>query len=134
MDSWCESAKVPPPNIIIVKHGLHVCYAVMLYCGGWCPHERGRATTGVMSPLSRAGDTVWTNRIPPPSDQSQRGAGILNILSPVQVIVRGIGNIFELMNCHSTAAHCATSHGRGNGIGIEKSILRWYICSSKSKS
>ena len=96
---------------------------VMLYCGGWCPHERGRATTGVMSPLSRAGDTVWTNRIPPPSDQSQRGAGILNILSPVQVIVRGIGNIFELMNCHSTAAHCATSHGRDNGIGIEKSIL-----------
>ena len=76
MDSWCESAKVPPPNIIvqhcIVKHGLHVCYVVMLYCGGWCPHERGRATTGVMFPLSRAGhtgdtgDTVWTNRIPPP--------------------------------------------------------------------
>ena len=115
-----------PPNIIVQQYcqtSVTCLSVVMLYCGGWCPHERGRATTGVMSPLSRAGDTVWTNRIPPPSDQSQRGAGILNILSPVQVIVRGIGNIFELMNCHSTAAHCATSHGRDNGIGIEKSIL-----------
>ena len=57
---------------IIALSNMAYMSVVMLYCGGWCPHERGRATTGVMSPLSRAGhtgdtgDTVWTNRIPPP--------------------------------------------------------------------